>query len=585
LTNCLSFAIVIMLIKTNMTETAPHTEYIAPGNAYEMMSARLGASGMEMLDGQLAVLMDLNGQPLESPLKDSLAVDNPILPEGTLLHNASTHGLFNVDTLKGIAEGGIVSGELVGAVEDSETSGCADFFRVPSDMTVGDYMDYATEQIRVENGDGFEYRGERMLTRGVTFIVDPHATGMPELMRHDGYQDPGMRSFISPPGRGRTAKNTAAILAGIPRGAIAGLLVHSRLLEKPGVSEQLQEIYPGLTIHDQTGKLHRQVGDDIEGLVVGGGHTEQGAVAAETEPVARPRLELLSDEEFLSASREFGETYKATLKGTEVKDWPLSPEVTQIMNAYHAKTEGMDERQRARLLVTEYRQAMNDYVKELGEEEVYAQVEPFEEALQGVVSVERGPYGLDILRVDGKQNEQLFGDDSLSFAVTGLMLRRGLPPLVVVYDYPKNPVERQQVTTHETSHAVWALLRQSGTIQSSQELSIEGSAFEKARDEAVAQLAAGQNKFTHPNVIKRMTTEGYEESIVNRYREVGQRFNWETVSGDNVQLSDAILSIAMAQNFEEMLSSIERLSGIAEAHASTSTLLRGPGAQELPVAA
>lgn len=148
---------------------------------------------------------------------------------------------------------GIVSGELVGKVEDSETHGCADFFRVPEATTISDYMQYAKET--VTQGNIHRQRGERLLTRGITFIVDPHAEGMAELMAHDGYTDPDMESFINPPD-GRSAEDTAAILGGVPRGAIAGILASEKLLNREGVSEQLATLFPGLPVMTHEGKLH-----------------------------------------------------------------------------------------------------------------------------------------------------------------------------------------------------------------------------------------------------------------------------------------------------------------------------------------
>lgn len=41
---------------------------------------------------------------------------------------------------QGVSEKGIISGELVGISEDSETHGCVDFFRVPVDTNVSDYF-------------------------------------------------------------------------------------------------------------------------------------------------------------------------------------------------------------------------------------------------------------------------------------------------------------------------------------------------------------------------------------------------------------------------------------------------------------
>ncbi|HTH72228.1 MAG TPA: hypothetical protein VL737_02585 [Candidatus Pristimantibacillus sp.] len=157
---------------------------------------------------------------------------------------------FSAEALKGVAEKGIVSGELIGISEDSETHGCADFFRVPSDTTVGEYFAWAKEPL--VSGNIRRQRGERLLTRGVAFIVDPQVEGMDELLKHDGYRSSEMAGFVQPPS-GRTAEDTAAILGGVPRGAIAGIVVDGKLLEDSGARTALREYFPDVPVLTQDG--------------------------------------------------------------------------------------------------------------------------------------------------------------------------------------------------------------------------------------------------------------------------------------------------------------------------------------------
>lgn len=217
--------------------------------AFGQMRSRLGDKGMVLLDGQLQAWAELNGRQIESPLRTAFAQGDTRLPEGTLLHGMGMYG-FSAEALKGVSEKGIVSGELVGISEDSETHGCADFFRAPTDTTVGDYFAWAKEP--VVSGNIRRQRGERLLTRGVTFIVDPQAEGMDRLLEHDGYRDSEMADFVRPPS-GRSAEDTAAILGGVPRGAIAGIVVGAKLLENPGVGIALDEYFPDVPVFTQDG--------------------------------------------------------------------------------------------------------------------------------------------------------------------------------------------------------------------------------------------------------------------------------------------------------------------------------------------
>ena len=235
-----------------MSET-PQPQFEQDTQAFEEMRFRLGDKGMDLLDGQLQTWAELNARQIESPLRAALAQGDTKLPEGTLLHGMGMYG-FNAEALRGVSEQGIVSGELVGISEDSETHGCADFFRAPTDTTVSDYFTWAKERV-VSNGVSAQ-RGEYLLARGVTFIVDPHAEGMERLLENDGYRSDEMRDFISPPSD-RTAENTAAILGGVPRGAIAGIIVGARLLEKPGVGAALSEYFPNTPIITQDGEVQR----------------------------------------------------------------------------------------------------------------------------------------------------------------------------------------------------------------------------------------------------------------------------------------------------------------------------------------
>lgn len=237
------------MLKTKMPETL-QPQFEQETQAFKQMRSRLGDDGMALLEGQLQTWAELNRRQIESPLRIALAQGRTELPEGTLLHGMGMDG-FSPEALMSVSEKGILSGELVGISEDSETHGCADFFRVPADTTISDYFAWAKE-IVVSDGGMRKQRGERLLTRRVVFIVDAKAEGMDKLLEHDGYRDSEMADFIRPPS-GRSAEDTAAILGGVPRGAIAGIAVGAKMLENPEVRAILDEYFPNVPMFTQDG--------------------------------------------------------------------------------------------------------------------------------------------------------------------------------------------------------------------------------------------------------------------------------------------------------------------------------------------
>lgn len=214
--------------------------------ATEIMRKELKEDGVSMLRRQIEILEQLNGkEDLHSPLRENLRAGETKLPTGVLFHNVRP---LTPEVIASIASLGIVSGELVGIPEDGETHGCADFWRVPEDMSLAEYLTYSKEKDPRTN----ELRKERI--RGLTFIVDPNAEGMDELLEHDGYSNQEMRSFIRKL-PGRTAEDTAAILGGVPRGSIAGILVSDTVLAVEGMLQQIRDQFPDIPILNHDGVL------------------------------------------------------------------------------------------------------------------------------------------------------------------------------------------------------------------------------------------------------------------------------------------------------------------------------------------
>ena len=61
---------------------------------------------------------------------------NIIFPAGTIIHGTND---CNPDKIASIAKSGILTGQAVGISEDCETYYCADFHRVPNDITVEEF--------------------------------------------------------------------------------------------------------------------------------------------------------------------------------------------------------------------------------------------------------------------------------------------------------------------------------------------------------------------------------------------------------------------------------------------------------------
>lgn len=279
-----------------------------------------------------------------------------------------------------------------------------------------------------------------------------------------------------------------------------------------------------------------------------------------------PEIDGLSDEQYLEVSRKFGDRYVRLVSGfdrAESQDalgLSAETEIKPLIEKIH----NLDNVAVSRFMVGGYRRALNDFYFRHGSEPQFSEQAPSDEDMAHVKQVSRGPFGTPILYTDG-HNEELFGYKSLSFASPELMVENELPPLVVVYD-GYGELERQKVTIHESSHVVFSLLRRVGAIPSpyGEGVTIAGekSAFELARDEAVAQMAANQNGFQHPNVVKLMSVGNYSEAEITEYREACLQLPRVFVESVGLKFSDLILGVMHSRNFSEMVSNLGRMKQI-----------------------
>lgn len=208
----------------------------------------LGPRQREILDLQLAEYTHLNEIELHSDLRDRLITGDTTLPTGTLIHGTT----FSTERIESIAAHGVVSGELFDIPEDSETHYCADFFRLEKDMTIAEYTQEITEN--ETSGKFTKPRAElkyipspqtHRTRERLAFIIDSTIPGVKELLEADAYRRGTDELFVGIVNHLPVDKNTqkaerlSAVMVGVPRGAIAGIVVSGGLA---GNSEHLADL-------------------------------------------------------------------------------------------------------------------------------------------------------------------------------------------------------------------------------------------------------------------------------------------------------------------------------------------------------
>lgn len=111
----------------------------------------LSAEDLETVRQQWQLLHEISTVLIPNEIPIRRAAGLPELPRGTLAHGT----VFDLDKMRSIAERGIVSGEMIGIGEDGETHYCADFFRVPEDMSIGEYVAWYDSMEPQEHGSSF----------------------------------------------------------------------------------------------------------------------------------------------------------------------------------------------------------------------------------------------------------------------------------------------------------------------------------------------------------------------------------------------------------------------------------------------
>ena len=280
----------------------------------------------------------------------------------------------------------------------------------------------------------------------------------------------------------------------------------------------------------------------------------------------------LSNGEFIERSQAFSEEYLGLLSGGASTDFQAQvyKKVLAEFDPIIEKTKNLEGKELSGYMVEGYRKSLNKLYEQHYLKAPFANGKPSDDELAHVLRAEKGPFGVPILYTDGF-NEELFADDNLSYVSSDMMIENGLPPVAIIYEN-YNPVEKEQVVIHEISHMVFSLLRRAGVIPSPEGESVttpgHTTAFELARDEAIAQMAANQNSGGHPDVVRKMKKEGYSDDELSEYQSSMQSFDRYEAEKSGLNFSDAILGVAMARNFVELTSHMNRMRSISTQRAA-----------------
>lgn len=177
--------------------------------------------------------------------------DKLILKEGTIIHGTST----NIDKLKSISDTGILCGQAVGVEEDGETYFCADFHRIPFDITLEEYNDW------FPYNDGRCPMGkiEKLSSsKRIAFVISPNKDNE-ELLSYDCYRDTDngriTKSFVNEKGLPMRKEVASSILYGVPSNCIDGIIVGTKVLENREMINFLIKTFPSTYIAYRTGDI------------------------------------------------------------------------------------------------------------------------------------------------------------------------------------------------------------------------------------------------------------------------------------------------------------------------------------------
>jgi len=174
-----------------------------------------------------------------------------VLKEGTIIHGTSS----KIETLKSIKETGILCGQAVGKEEDGETFFCADFHRIPFDISLEEYNEW------FPYSDGRCPMGKKEKigsSKSVAFIIRENDENK-ELLSYDCYRntDHGRitKTFVNEKGLPLREEVASSILYGVPSSCIEGIIVGTKVLEDKEKMDFLIKTFPDCYIVYRTGDI------------------------------------------------------------------------------------------------------------------------------------------------------------------------------------------------------------------------------------------------------------------------------------------------------------------------------------------
>lgn len=170
-----------------------------------------------------------------------------LFPSGTIIHGTSN---CDPEKIVNISRTGILTGQAIGISEDVETYYCADFHRVPRDMSVEEFNSW------------FPYRDGRcpfnnLGKHSLAFVIHP-CSEIEELLSYDCYRVGTVNGDVTGtfinylPIPGNVA---SSILYGVPSNAISGVVMGDNLLKKCEVVKFVSDLFSQSYIISKKGNI------------------------------------------------------------------------------------------------------------------------------------------------------------------------------------------------------------------------------------------------------------------------------------------------------------------------------------------
>jgi len=202
---------------------------------------------------QLMYMLSKLDFPNDIALRSKLGL--PELAEGTLVYGTD----FSLETMQSIAKQGILSGRLLEMDGDGEGRPCVDFFRVPKNLSVRDYMEWCGEldnpslsktKQRMES-EQLPHKESPYLWRyngnAVAFFCNTQNAEMDKLLKTDisGQKREDVSksetSLLDAPLQER--KGVVSVLGGVPSNFISGIVLPDKVMRNGNLVDQVQELF------------------------------------------------------------------------------------------------------------------------------------------------------------------------------------------------------------------------------------------------------------------------------------------------------------------------------------------------------